>query len=370
MKITSVRTRQVNVALPAPFYPAWAPGRVETHLRFVYVKIDTDVGVSGIAGREFSGAEEQTVARIATYLLGEDPLRLQKHAGTLRHLWPYFGAAVWFVELALWDIMGKVAGLPVFRLLGNAHDALPVYASTGQNRTPAQRADDVRRLRDEGFGAVKLRIHNDRLVDDLAQVAVAREAVGDDMAIIVDANQADVAEAPLPGPHWSYHRALETARALSDYGVTWLEEPLPRHAYPELRRLHAASPIPIAGGENNQGFMEFQRLLVDGCYDILQPDVTLCGGLLDLHALGIMANAAGVLVTPHAWGEPLGMVANLHFAASLQRTTYFEFPHDPPAFPASAYQQTLKEPLAVKDGIVHVPQGPGFGVELQDWIFG
>jgi D-galactarolactone cycloisomerase len=370
MKITNVRTRQIDVSLPEPFHPAWAPGRVETQIRFAYVRIDTDAGVYGIAGHEFYGAEEQAVARIATYLAGEDPLRIEKHAGTLRYLWPYFGTAVWSVELALWDILGKVAGQPVYRLLGNVRDALPAYASTGQNRTPAERADDARRLRDEGYRAIKLRIHNDTLAEDLAQVSAVRRAVGDDMAIMVDANQTDTADAPLPGPHWTYHRALDTARALADYGVAWLEEPLPRHAYPELQRLHAASPVPIAGGEVNQGFMELQRLLTDGCYDILQPDVTLCEGLLRIRALAVMAHAAGVLLTPHTWGDPLGMVANLHLAASISNTTFFEFPHDPPAFPASVYQQTLKEPLVVKGGMVQVPQGPGFGVELQDWIFG
>ena len=136
MRITRILTRQVNAALPEPFHPAWAPGVVETHLRLVYVRIDTDAGLYGIAGHEFFGAEEQAVARIASYLVGEDPLRIEKHAGTLRYLWPYFGTAVWFVELALWDILGKVAGLPVYKLLGNVRDTVPAYASTGQNRRP------------------------------------------------------------------------------------------------------------------------------------------------------------------------------------------------------------------------------------------
>ncbi len=370
MKITNIRTRQVDVPLPVPFQPAWAPSRVETQIRVAYLRIDTDAGISGIAGHEFYGAEEQCVQRMATYLVGEDPLLIEKHAGTARYLWPYFGTAVWSVELALWDILGKVAGLPVYKLLGNARDEVVAYASTGQNRTPAQRADDARRLRDEGFRAIKLRIHNEALTDDIAQVAAVRRAVGDDMAIMADANQTDTADAPLPGPHWTYHRALQTARALADYGVEWFEEPLPRHAYAELRRLHEASPVPIAGGEVNQRFDELQRLLIDGCYDILQPDVTLCEGLLRTKALATMAHAAGVLLTPHTWGDPLGMVANLHLAAAISNTTYFEFPHDPPAFPASVYQQTLKQPLVASNGMIRVPQAPGFGVDLQDWIFG
>ncbi|HLY23453.1 MAG TPA: mandelate racemase/muconate lactonizing enzyme family protein [bacterium] len=369
MRITAIRTRQVDVPLPAPFHPAWAPGRIEDKIRLAYVRIDTDAGVYGIAGHEFYGAEEQCVARIAQYMVGEDPLRIEKHAGTLRYLWPYFGTAVWFVEIALWDILGKVAGLPVYKLLGNCRDAVPAYASTGQNRTPAQRADDARRLRDEGFRAIKLRIHNDTLADDIAQVAAVRTAVGDRMAIMADANQTDVDGAPMPGPHWSYHRALETARALADYNVTWLEEPLPRHAYEQLRRLREASPVPIAGGEVNQGFAELQRLLVEGNYDVLQPDVTLCEGLLRMRALATTAQAMNVELTPHTWGDPLGTVANLHLAAAIPNASYFEFPHDPPAFPADVYQQTLKTPLVVDNGMVQLPQGPGLGVELQDWIF-
>jgi D-galactarolactone cycloisomerase len=370
MRISNIRTRQVDIRLPEPFYPAWAPGRVETELRVVYVRIDTDAGIYGIAGHQFYGNEEPCVARIAADLVGEDPLRIEKHAGTLRYLWPFFGAAVWFVEIALWDILGKVAGLPLYRLLGGARDRVVAYADTGQNRTPAQRANDARRRRDEGFRAIKLRIRNEKMRDDVAQIAAVRQAVGDDMAILVDANQTDTVDAPIPGPIWTYHRALGTARALADHGVFWLEEPLPRHAYAELQRLHHASPIPIAGGNSNQRFEDLQRLLLDGCYDILLPDVVLSEGLLRTRALAAEAHAAGVLLTPHTWGDPLGMVANLHLAAAIPNATYFEFPHDPPAFPTSAYQSTLKEPLEVEDGEIRVPQAPGLGVELQDWIFG
>src|SRR6266550_2670262 len=123
MRITQIRTRQVDVPLPEPFHPAWARGRVETQIRLAYLRIDTDAGIYGIAGHEFYGAEEQCVARVARELVGKDPLRIEEHAGTLRFLWPYFGTAVWFVEIALWDILGKVAGLPIDRMLGNASDA-------------------------------------------------------------------------------------------------------------------------------------------------------------------------------------------------------------------------------------------------------
>ena len=82
-----------------------------------------------------------------------------------------------------------------------------------------------------------------------------------------------------------------------------------------------------------------------------------------------MAHAMSRLVVPHTWGDPLGTVANLHLAASIQNTSYFEFPHDPPSFPNQVYQSTLKNPLIVKEGMVQLPQNPGLGVELQEWIF-
>jgi D-galactarolactone cycloisomerase len=112
-----------------------------------------------------------------------------------------------------------------------------------------------------------------------------------------------------------------------------------------------------------------QRLLLEGCYDILQPDVTLSEGVLRTRALAKMAQAASVQVVPHTWADPLGMIANLHLAASIPNTSYFEFPHDPPAFPAEVYQKTLKQPLKVDKGMIQLPQEPGLGVDLEDWIF-
>src|SRR5262249_30074330 len=161
----------------------------------------------------------------------------------------YFGAAVWFVEVALWDILGKAAGMPIYRLLGNARDTVVAYADTGQNRTPSQRADDARRRQDEGFRAIKLRIRNDTLAEDVALVAAVRKAVGNDMAILVDANQTDTVDAPIPGPVWTYHRALGTSKALADYGVYWLEEPLPRFAFAGLATLQQGLPNPLRGGK-------------------------------------------------------------------------------------------------------------------------
>src|SRR5207253_1758666 len=172
----------------------------------------------------------------------------------------------------------------------------PTCASTPTRASTESPVTNSTAPRNSASRAIKLRIHNETPAEDIAQVAAVRKAVGDRMAIMADANQTDVHDAPFPGPHWSFHRALATAQALAEYRVEWLEEPLPRHDYEGLRRLRAVSPVPIAGGEVNQGFAELERLLRDGCYDILQPDVTLCEGLLRMRALASMAHASSALL--------------------------------------------------------------------------
>jgi L-alanine-DL-glutamate epimerase-like enolase superfamily enzyme len=191
---------------------------------------------------------------------------------------------------------------------------------------------------------VKLRIHNDALADDLAQVKAVRKAVGRLHGDHGRRQPGRRQDAPLPGPHWTYHRARETAQALAEYDVAWLEEPLPRHSYDDLRRLTASSPIPIAGGENNQQLHDLERLLADGCYSILQPDVTLCEGLLAIRALAASAQRRGVLVNPHSWGDPVGTGREPPPRRGHRQHLVLRVPARSARVSHHAYQSTLKTP--------------------------
>jgi len=276
---------------------------------------------------------------------------------------PYRGCAG--VDMALWDLIGKVCNQPLYKLWGGGKDRVPGYASMVQLSTPEERADLAARLKSEGWQAIKLRIHNETIGEDIAIVQTVRDAVGDEVTILVDANQAQSAGDWQPGVLWDYRRALDTARELQALGCFWLEEPLPRYAFDDLARLNDSVDIAIAGGENNRGVHEFMQMLQDGVYDILQPEGMVNGGLTELRKIGTMAEVFGKQVCPHHGGRQLGTVAHLHLVASWPHSPYLELLHDPPIGSYEHGFSALANPLVVEsDGCVAVPQGAGLGVDI------
>jgi L-alanine-DL-glutamate epimerase-like enolase superfamily enzyme len=203
------------------------------------------------------------------------------------------------------------------------------------------------------------------MAEDIRTVQAVRDAVGDGMAILVDANQAQSSGNWQPGILWDYRRAVETARELQALGCQWLEEPLPRFAFHDLARLNAAVDLAIAGGENNRGIHEFVQMIRDNVYDVLQPEGMVMGGLTELRKIGALAEAFGKKVAPHHGGRGLGTVAHLHLVASWAHSPYLELLHDPPVGDYRHGFAMLTDPLKVdSDGCVAVPQGPGLGVEI------
>jgi L-alanine-DL-glutamate epimerase-like enolase superfamily enzyme len=273
------------------------------------------------------------------------------------------------MEMPLWDLVGKLAGLPIARLWGGYSDRVMAYCATAEVRSPEQRVEDVHRMLENGYRAVKFRFHSPDPREDLKVIEAVRAAVGDQIAIMVDANQAGVE--PGHGGHltWGFPTALAIARELQRMDVTWLEEPLPRHDYDGLRRLRdRLDGLRIAGGEDNHGLHEFKLLIDRGCYDILQPDALLSEGVGQMRKVAALAEVAGLEVAPHTWGNGIGLMANLHLSAAIPNCPYLEFPHDPPSgWTAAARDQMLLEPLVIdSDGCVRVPDRPGFGLVLDE----
>jgi L-alanine-DL-glutamate epimerase-like enolase superfamily enzyme len=273
------------------------------------------------------------------------------------------------IELALWDLVGKAAGLPLYQLWGATTDRLRAYASLVEVRSPERRAEDALRLLEMGYRALKLRLHSETLAADVAQVEAVRRAVGDRMEIMVDANQAQEPGTPGAenGPTWDYHRALATCRALAPLGVRWLEEPLGRYACDDLRRLTASSDVPISGGENNVGAHEFRWLIDNNCYDIVQPEATVSGGLGMLRTIAGYAELRGKLCIPHHGGNGVGLAGHLQLSAAIPNAPYVELLQEPPALTAEMFQGVLADPIVPDaDGNVRLPEKPGLGVELRD----
>jgi L-alanine-DL-glutamate epimerase-like enolase superfamily enzyme len=196
-------------------------------------------------------------------------------------------------------------------------------------------------------------------------VEAVRNAVGDRMEILADANQAQSGGNWQPGVLWDFRRAVETARELQKMRCGWLEEPLPRYAFEQLAELNRLVEIPIAGGENNRGVHEFMTMLKEGVYDILQPESMVTEGVTGLRKIGVMAEAFGRKVVPHHGGGNLGTIAHLHLVASWAHAPWLELLHDPPVGDYRHGFSILKDPpLVDREGFIAVPQGPGLGVEI------
>jgi D-galactarolactone cycloisomerase len=365
LRITEIRlVRLKTIAEVGALEPAWDPGRTWAFQRGggSVVEIHTDQGLVGIG----PGVEASLLPALRARLVGQDPFETEQHLAALRYYapgLPYRGSAG--VDIALWDLIGKACGQPLYKLWGGGRERVAAYASMVQLSTPEERSQLAAALREEGWQAIKLRLHHATMREDLETVERVREAVGDGMTIMVDANQAQSSGNWQPGVLWDFRRAAETARALQELGCYWLEEPLPRYAFRDLARLNAQVELPIAGGENNRGVHEFLQMLQEDVYDVLQPESMVNGGVTELRKIGVLAETFGKKVALHHGGRGLGTVAHLHLTASWAHAPYLELLHDPPAGDYRHAFSILRDPPVVDaEGYVAVPQGPGLGVEI------
>src|SRR5438094_545610 len=367
-RITRVRSRVLDLPLPAEFRPAWGRNEIQRSFYVTLVQVETAGGVVGITAAEAGLESAVSIERFMTpHLLGQDAARPETLVGVLRDA-EILGSPVYCLEIALLDIAAKVARLPAHKLWRAVTDRVRAYCATAEVRSAERRVEDCRRILADGFKAVKLRFHSDDARDDIRVVEAVRRELGDRLVILVDANQAGVLPGLAGHRQWSFRTAVEVALELDPLGVTWLEEPLPRHDHAGLRRLRdRLGTLQLAGGENNHGLHEFQRLIDDGCYDVLQPDAVLSEGVYQLRKVAALAEAAGLLVAPHTWTHGIGLLANLHLVASIPNHSWFEFPHEPPGWPASALSQMLtSRPWIDPDGCLALPDRPGFGFELDE----
>jgi D-galactarolactone cycloisomerase len=361
VRITGIRLERLVVPLDPPFPAAWDPVPRRSFAATI-VRVETDEGVVGIG----SGDTMDGFEAYEHLFLGGDPLAIARHVRALETI-DFHAGRYWPLEVALWDIVGQVAGLPVATLFGGATDGLPVYASSGMLLPPGARAESALRLREEGFRALKIRIDPRRLEEGLAAVAATRAAVGDSMAIMVDLNQGwrmagDTSTSLDPAA------AREIAVRLVDFDVTWLEEPLPGTDLRGLAALRASAPgIRIAGGEMTRTFTELLAAVEADAFDVHQPDVVLAAGMLRTRTVAELALARNRWFTPHTWTNGIGLLANLHVAAGVGGGPYLEFPYDPPGWTPERRDVMLAGPIRPgSDGVLRVPAAPGIGIVLDE----
>lgn len=261
------------------------------------------------------------------------------------------------IDIALWDLLGKAAGQPVGRLLGGRYrDRVRPYASLLM-REPERMADELLPVKAQGFRAFKIgwgpfgkRSHQ---VDE-AIVRAARNAIGPDSLLMVDAGASDA--------FWPQNLkwALRTAEMLEDYDVSWFEEPLVPDALDDYVSLREASPVPIAGGEVLTRRQSFQPWLEARAFDVVQPDVTKCGGLSEQRRIGWMAREHGIRFIPHGWNTAVGLASDLQIASAFPDTNLVEYLTGSPFIDEIAAGGWHLD----ADGMLPIPDKPGLGLEI------
>jgi len=360
VKIASISLDRMRLPLDPPFEAAWDPVP-RRHFDATLVRVTTDAGITGYG----SGDTMDGFAALADLFIGTDPLQIANQVRVLETV-SFHSSRFWPLEAALWDIIGQACGQPVATLFGGACDRLPAYASFGELRSPAARADAVVAAREAGFRAVKIRISREDVAGGLASVRAARQAAGDDLDIMVDLNQwwrmaGDIS------PALDVAAVRRVAAELADLRVTWLEEPLPAADLAGMRVLREQCGIRVAGGEMARSVPELLDAIDAGALDVIQPDVVLAVGMLRARTVAEIALQRGRWFTPHSWTNGLGLLANLHVAAGVGGGPYLEFPVDPPGWTEQRRDFFLSEPVRIDaDGCVRVPAAAGLGASIDE----
>ena len=356
MIITGVEVRRYAIDLDPPFRAAWDPvDRATVTASLVIVR--SDDGTAGYA----SGDELPDAALLERLLVGLDPRRTEVVREICETV-DFHGGRPWTVEVAIWDLVGRALGEPLWRLLGGRSERLLAYASSGERVDADERARRVIALRDRGVRAVKLRFADTDWRRDVELVEHVRDAAGPGVELMVDANHG-WRMAGDRSARWDVATATQCARALEPLDVYWLEEPLPTDDVEGYALLRRRTSLRIAAGEMVRELRQARELIVRGGVDVVQPDVVLAGGLGGCRRIAALADLCGRAFSPHTWSNGLGLVANLHLALAVSTCPYVEVPLDPPGWTAARRDWLLPAEIEIAaDGTIAPPPGPGLGV--------
>jgi L-alanine-DL-glutamate epimerase-like enolase superfamily enzyme len=335
------------------------------------VRIHTDEGITGVGEADTSPYLARTaiempsshsIARgVAELLVGENPLRIDALWSRVHDATAYWGRTglgmhvLSAIDIALWDIAGKVYGASISELLGGGRrvDSVRVYASEVMPETPEEVREIGAQSVADGYGALKLGWGplGMNTARDVALIEAAREAIGPERDLMIDGGQA-----------YTVKSALELLEAVAGCDLYWFEEALAPDDLAGYRQLSDRTGTRIATGEADSGIAAFRALAHEARVDVLQPDVARCGGLTVARQIRDMVRPHGPLVVPHCFSSGVLVTTSLHVVAALDRPTYAEY-----SIADSPLVSTLlSEPLHFADGRVSIPTGPGLGIELNE----
>ncbi|MEX1020630.1 MAG: galactonate dehydratase [Litorilinea sp.] len=352
MKITKIDTYLVNLG----------------HRNIPYVKVHTDEGIYGVGEAYSCGPDKATVEVIHDFeewLIGRDPRDVEAlyhlmYAGSRFPGGSVVNAAISGIEHALWDIAGKAANLPVYRLVGGkCRDKIRVYQAPRGNSPEEVAESAVALIEKYGYTAIKMSpmpgnwhqmSWNQALRESEKRVAAVREAVGPDIDIGLD-------------PHariFEIGRAMQLCEVVAPYNPFFMEEPLRPENYEAMAKLNDKVSVPLATGEMLYTRHEFRELLNLQTVDIIQPDICLMGGLWEMKKIAAMAEASYMTVAPHNPCGPIATAVNVHFAASTTNFLILEYHADD----SGPRRDLVDEPMKLVDGYLEIPEKPGLGIDL------
>ncbi|MFM9111654.1 MAG: mandelate racemase/muconate lactonizing enzyme family protein [Actinomycetota bacterium] len=358
--ITRIEITHHRLPLDPPFPASWDT-RPRTHFPATIVRVFDDAGRCGVG----SGDSMYGFSDYEKYFIGEDPLNIDRHAAVLSNI-EFHAGRPWPLDLALWDLIGKIKDEPVWTLLGGRTNKIRAYASSGVHRSIPEMVEVAKRTIALGYPALKVRFGRPNLSDDLAVVTAIRDAVGMSLELMVDCNQGWRMPWDIAAP-WTLDHATGVAQVLAENKVYWMEEPLHRGDYTGMTELRKRVKIRIAGGELTREPYEFRELLERDCFDVFQPDVVCTQGITGLAKFARQVEAAGKIFTPHTWGTGSGVMGHLHVTAGTVDTPFIEFPFDPPEWTNERRDYMMKETIeADGEGWIHLSDRPGLGFELNE----
>jgi D-galactarolactone cycloisomerase len=358
MKITDVKTIRLRATIPTEGQ-VFSRSGVRNTRSTTLVRVETDDGISGIGSCSGNGELiEVIIARVLKPLLvGMDPTEIDViwDKVYVRGGHKEFGTrgigvvALSGIDVALWDILGKVRGVPIYQLLGGkCRDKVPVYATALYPEEPSKVAQRARGFADRGFHGVKIKVGFD-LDQDIRIVRAVREELGKDFIVMTDANQG-----------YNVDFALKASDAFADCGAYWLEEPLFVEDIEGHAMLREKGRTPIAVGENLNMCYAFENFIVRGAVDFIQPDVARAGGITEIRKITSVAARHSVPVSFHTWGDGVALAASVHLSAALKDCIVMEldYTYNP------LREELLREPFKVEGGCLIPPEKPGLGIEL------
>jgi D-galactarolactone cycloisomerase len=356
MRIDDVEVINLRFGYPPGEGFRYAGGQVTARVTSL-IRVTTDTGLVGIGAAYSHPDLVRTIVEgnLREHLIGEDADDIDGIWDLLYGLTRWYGrkgaalTAIGGIDIALWDLRGKAAGTPVWRLLGGTRGAAEAYASAlFWHDDVSELEREAARHRQRGFRRVKMRVGRSWDYDTEA-VAAAKRGIGSDGLVHVD------------GSHrYDLETAVRYGAILADLGAAWFEEPFPPEDLDRYVALRPRLDVPLAAGENEFGVQGFRELIRAGAIDIVQADACRTGGITEVLRIAELARPEGLRVAPHTWSDAVALTANAHVVAALEHGLTVEVDQTGNPF----IEELLAEPLRIEDGFLHLSDAPGLGIEL------